>query len=70
MLSGRSTAVMSLGDDSVETIVGRCCSRLQMQKSGRESLIHGAEVVPPGAQVLDWPGLQPKGEVSEYQLVL
>eukprot|EP00971_Amphidinium_carterae_P302134 6002522-Amphidinium_carterae.1 len=76
LLSGRSTVVMSEGDaedlvnDSAEAIVGRCCSRLQIQRRGGETLVHGTEVVPATAEVPDWPGIRPPGEVSEYQLVV
>eukprot|EP00971_Amphidinium_carterae_P081125 1604870-Amphidinium_carterae.1 len=58
------------GDDNAEAIVGKCCSRLQIQGRGTEALVHGAEVVPATAMVRSWPGLRQEGEVSEYQLVL
>eukprot|EP00971_Amphidinium_carterae_P214550 4257790-Amphidinium_carterae.1 len=61
---------MSIGKDRAEGIVGRCRSRLQIQGSGTEKLVHGTEVVPATATVYLWPGLRPLGEVSEYQLVL
>eukprot|EP00971_Amphidinium_carterae_P236132 4686148-Amphidinium_carterae.1 len=61
MLSGRSTAVVSGGGDTVDDIIGRCCSRLQIQKTGTTALVHGMEVVA-GARVHGWPGLRPQGE--------
>eukprot|EP00971_Amphidinium_carterae_P249375 4950000-Amphidinium_carterae.1 len=70
MLSGRSTVVMSGGDDDAEAIVGICCFRLEIQGRGTKALVHGAEVVPATAEVRSWPGLRPKGEVSEYQLLV
>eukprot|EP00971_Amphidinium_carterae_P204178 4051753-Amphidinium_carterae.1 len=70
MLSGRSTALYASGYDTAEDIVRRCCIRLQIQGRGREKLVHGTEVVPATAFVCSWPGLRPRGEVSEYQLVL
>eukprot|EP00971_Amphidinium_carterae_P288034 5717868-Amphidinium_carterae.1 len=70
MLSGRSTVVMSRGDDDAEDNALRCCSRLQIQKTATAALLHGTEVLPARAQVRSWPGLGPIGEVSEYQLVL
>eukprot|EP00971_Amphidinium_carterae_P079255 1568255-Amphidinium_carterae.1 len=51
MLSGRSTAVMSKGEESAKAIVRRCCSRLQIQGSDTEKLVHGTEVVPATALV-------------------
>eukprot|EP00971_Amphidinium_carterae_P228289 4528215-Amphidinium_carterae.1 len=70
MLSGRSTAVTSGGDDRAEAIVRECCRHLEMQGRGTTALLHGAEVVPATAEVKNWPGVRPKGEVSECQLVL
>eukprot|EP00971_Amphidinium_carterae_P215013 4267176-Amphidinium_carterae.1 len=57
-------------DDTAAVVVKQACRQLGIAKSGRESLVHGTEVVPATACVQDWPGLCPKGEVSEYQLVL
>eukprot|EP00971_Amphidinium_carterae_P170830 3385612-Amphidinium_carterae.1 len=70
LLSGRSTVVMSDGDNNAETIIEHCCRRLTIHESGKEPLIHGTEVLPATAQVRSWPGLRSKGEVSEYQLVM
>eukprot|EP00971_Amphidinium_carterae_P233305 4630585-Amphidinium_carterae.1 len=70
MLSGRYTAVMSKGDERAEATVGRCCRRLEIQGRGTEKLVDGTEVVPATARVKNWPGLRPRGEVSEYQLVV
>eukprot|EP00971_Amphidinium_carterae_P028090 552862-Amphidinium_carterae.1 len=34
-------------------------------------LWHGSgEKVPAGTRVADWPGVQPRGEISEYQLLV
>eukprot|EP00971_Amphidinium_carterae_P243955 4844316-Amphidinium_carterae.1 len=74
MLSGRSTVVLQ--DDNhglsifIEDIVRRCCKRLGIERSGTEKLVHGIAVVPATVRVDSWPGLQPAGEVSEYQLIL
>eukprot|EP00971_Amphidinium_carterae_P229853 4561109-Amphidinium_carterae.1 len=62
MLSGRSIVVMSTGFDNVEQILGECCRRLGMDRSGNEKLVHDTEVVPAGAEVGSWPGLRPAGE--------
>eukprot|EP00971_Amphidinium_carterae_P227068 4504131-Amphidinium_carterae.1 len=61
---------MSTGYDQALDIVWQCCSRLAIQESGTETLVHGTKVVPATAQVMSWPGLRPHGEVSEYQLVV
>eukprot|EP00971_Amphidinium_carterae_P073039 1444517-Amphidinium_carterae.1 len=56
--------------DGTADVVVKACRQLGITKSGRESLVHGTEVVPM-ALVRDLPGrLCPRGEVSEYQLVL
>eukprot|EP00971_Amphidinium_carterae_P074136 1465199-Amphidinium_carterae.1 len=76
VLSGRSTVVCACDEDEVrdgqdaEMIVERCCMRLMIFRTGNEKLVHGAEVVPETAIVGSWPGIRPKGEVSEYQLVI
>eukprot|EP00971_Amphidinium_carterae_P061855 1224922-Amphidinium_carterae.1 len=70
MLSGRCTAVLAGGCRSASNIVEECCRRLAIHRSGTERVVHGTEVVPNAARVSDWPGLGPKGEVSEYQLVV
>mmetsp|Transcript_5370 Transcript_5370/g.11858 ORF Transcript_5370/g.11858 Transcript_5370/m.11858 type:complete len:128 (+) Transcript_5370:13-396(+) len=72
LLSGRSAVVCSCDEDveNAEEIVEACCRRLRISQSGNEKLAHGTEVVPATAQVGSWPGLRPRGEVSEYQLIL
>eukprot|EP00971_Amphidinium_carterae_P090945 1800071-Amphidinium_carterae.1 len=70
MLSGRSTVLCASDVENAEEIVDRCCRKMAMQRSGNEALVHGTEVVPATAMVRSWPGLRPKGEVSEYQLVV
>eukprot|EP00971_Amphidinium_carterae_P290644 5771641-Amphidinium_carterae.1 len=70
MLSGRSTVVCAYDSENSEQIVDQCCSLLGMERSGKEALIQGTEVVPATAWVRSWPGLGPKGELSEYQLVV
>eukprot|EP00971_Amphidinium_carterae_P075812 1497989-Amphidinium_carterae.1 len=70
MLSGRSTVVCACGYENAEGIVDKCCRRLTITQSDSEKLVHGTEVVPATAQVGSWPGLRPRGEVSEYQLVV
>eukprot|EP00971_Amphidinium_carterae_P270136 5359574-Amphidinium_carterae.1 len=62
MLSGRYTVVCADDDESAEDIVEECCGRLGMERSGKEALVHGTEVLPAGAHVRSWPGLRPAGE--------
>eukprot|EP00971_Amphidinium_carterae_P238808 4740701-Amphidinium_carterae.1 len=70
MLSGRSLVVLAASWDSTESVVEKCCDRFGIRRRGTERLVYGTEVVPERAQVIDWPGLRPQGEVSECQLVL
>eukprot|EP00971_Amphidinium_carterae_P307932 6119613-Amphidinium_carterae.1 len=70
MLSGRSTVVTAEGHAIAEDIVGRCCRRLQIQGRGTKALVHGTEVLPARARVRRWSGIRPRGQVTEYQLVL
>eukprot|EP00971_Amphidinium_carterae_P139898 2771696-Amphidinium_carterae.1 len=46
MLSGRSTATVSLGHDFAEDIIRQCRARLGFGRSGTEALVQGTEVVP------------------------
>eukprot|EP00971_Amphidinium_carterae_P239092 4746181-Amphidinium_carterae.1 len=70
MLSGRSTVLCADDSKNAKQIIDRCCSRLGMERSGNEKLVHGTEVLPATARVGTWPGLRPRAEVSEYQLVM
>jgi len=71
LLSGRSAVVLSEGLGNAEGFIRDwCCSRLGITSSGTEALVHGTEVVPAWALVGTWPGLRPRGEVSEYQLIV
>eukprot|EP00971_Amphidinium_carterae_P019573 385370-Amphidinium_carterae.1 len=73
MLSGRSTVVAAAGPWSVEAVLNECRRRLGLRVAGaRMELWHGSgEIVPAdGTRVRAWPGIQPEGEISEYQLVV
>eukprot|EP00971_Amphidinium_carterae_P161692 3205271-Amphidinium_carterae.1 len=72
MLSGRSTVVAAHQLWSVGNVLDECRRRLGLEEDGtRMELWHGSEKVPDEAtEVRDWPGIQPEGEISEYQLVL
>eukprot|EP00971_Amphidinium_carterae_P110936 2197464-Amphidinium_carterae.1 len=71
MLSGRSTVVAASYKLDTQLVLARCCRRLGLAdgETTRE-LWHGANKVPTGALVRDWPGLEPRGETSEYQLIV
>eukprot|EP00971_Amphidinium_carterae_P291072 5779918-Amphidinium_carterae.1 len=60
---------MAQGWESRQDIAGRFSRRLAILGSVLLKLLHGTEVVP-ATNVGSWPGLRPRGEVSEYQLVL
>eukprot|EP00971_Amphidinium_carterae_P334551 6469906-Amphidinium_carterae.1 len=72
MLSGRSTVVAAWGHASVRIVLALCRWRLGLPDDGaRMELCHASgERVPDDAFVEDWPGVKPKGEISEYQLVV
>eukprot|EP00971_Amphidinium_carterae_P248154 4926967-Amphidinium_carterae.1 len=72
MLSGRSTVVAARDYDDVDEVLVVFRWRLGLADDGaRMELWHGsAERVPAdGTEVQDWPGIQPLGEISEYELV-
>eukprot|EP00971_Amphidinium_carterae_P095767 1895138-Amphidinium_carterae.1 len=71
MLSGSSTVVAAYGDWSVESVLTWCRWRLGLPDDGTSlELLHGSESVPADADVKDFPGVQPLGDISAYQLVL
>eukprot|EP00971_Amphidinium_carterae_P064257 1272507-Amphidinium_carterae.1 len=77
MLSGRSTLMVTQGQgrgfprdlESRESILRRCCERLDVRYDSSAELVHGSACVPRAASVSDWPGIQPCGKITEYQLV-
>eukprot|EP00971_Amphidinium_carterae_P178471 3540610-Amphidinium_carterae.1 len=70
MLSGRSTVVAAGGPWSFGVVLAECRRRLGLA-GARMELWHGSEKVPAdGTRVGDWPGIQPLGEISAYQLVV
>mmetsp|Transcript_24832 Transcript_24832/g.45566 ORF Transcript_24832/g.45566 Transcript_24832/m.45566 type:complete len:200 (-) Transcript_24832:29-628(-) len=70
LMSGRYTLSPAWSGSRPKDIIRRCCERLDMAYTGSEALLHGFDVVPKLAYVPYWPGMQPRGHVSEYQLVL
>mmetsp|Transcript_41597 Transcript_41597/g.75414 ORF Transcript_41597/g.75414 Transcript_41597/m.75414 type:complete len:233 (-) Transcript_41597:57-755(-) len=72
LLSGRYTYRVTGRNPIVSAcdILRWCCKRLGLCCSGSEALIHGTTIVPSNAIVEDWPGIQPLGQISEYQLVV
>eukprot|EP00971_Amphidinium_carterae_P292965 5816502-Amphidinium_carterae.1 len=41
-----------------------------LSETGTEAFVHGDLVVPRFARPGDWPGIRPKGQLSEYQLIV
>eukprot|EP00971_Amphidinium_carterae_P251924 5001965-Amphidinium_carterae.1 len=72
MLSGRSTVVAACHRESVGYVLFAIRRKLGLDDAGSTlELWHcSGERVPAGARVEDWPGIQPSGEISEYQLLL
>eukprot|EP00971_Amphidinium_carterae_P133877 2652636-Amphidinium_carterae.1 len=76
MLSGRSTVVVAtlsarFGQSDAEVVLHICRERLGVDVDGSTmELWHGLESVPDDECVEHWPGVQPLGEISEYQLLL
>mmetsp|Transcript_45611 Transcript_45611/g.83518 ORF Transcript_45611/g.83518 Transcript_45611/m.83518 type:complete len:235 (-) Transcript_45611:77-781(-) len=74
MLSGKHAFALYRGaqTDSVKArhVLQKCCERLELDKRDTAKLVHGSEMIPPGTSLADFPGLQPLGEVSDYQLVV
>eukprot|EP00971_Amphidinium_carterae_P269121 5339004-Amphidinium_carterae.1 len=73
MLSGRSTVVVARPIWRVKNVLYKCRKRLGLSDDGTTmELWHGLDRVPDGEVefVKDWPGIQPLGEISEYQLLV
>eukprot|EP00971_Amphidinium_carterae_P237128 4706302-Amphidinium_carterae.2 len=73
MLSGRYTLVVSEGDThhTLWDILDKACERLEILASRRGmQLFYGSETVPSRLPVAEWPGILPRGQVTEYQLVV
>mmetsp|Transcript_8279 Transcript_8279/g.14839 ORF Transcript_8279/g.14839 Transcript_8279/m.14839 type:complete len:205 (-) Transcript_8279:135-749(-) len=73
LLSGRYVYHLSKAADIPETaefIVQWCCWQFGLKHQGTEALVHGDVVVPQNAYLANFPGMQPLGQISEYQLVV
>eukprot|EP00971_Amphidinium_carterae_P088408 1749284-Amphidinium_carterae.1 len=71
MLSGYSTVVAAAEFFKVSDVLAMCCRRLGFADGTTMELWHGLDRVPDNARfLLDWPGIKPRGEISEYQLVV
>eukprot|EP00971_Amphidinium_carterae_P119560 2368738-Amphidinium_carterae.1 len=73
MLSARSTVVAAESHWSVKNVLATCRKGLGLKDDDAiMELWHGSEQVASDLSKLlrDWPGIQPKGEITEYQLVL
>eukprot|EP00971_Amphidinium_carterae_P094625 1873139-Amphidinium_carterae.2 len=69
-MSGRSCVVASQHLEDREVLLDKSCSKLKLQRTGSEALLHGAEVVSDGRLRADSPGCPQRGQVVEYQLVM
>eukprot|EP00971_Amphidinium_carterae_P062983 1246499-Amphidinium_carterae.1 len=55
----------------IEYVIRICSKKLGLVDDGsRMQIWHGADRVPQDSEVQEWPGLQPRGEISEYQLIV
>mmetsp|Transcript_10478 Transcript_10478/g.18927 ORF Transcript_10478/g.18927 Transcript_10478/m.18927 type:complete len:197 (+) Transcript_10478:21-611(+) len=70
MMSGRTTLITSGFYEFARDVVQRCCFKLGVAYRGNEQLYSGSTVVPAGCYACQWPGIQPLGEITEYQLVV
>eukprot|EP00971_Amphidinium_carterae_P113409 2246887-Amphidinium_carterae.1 len=73
MLLGRSTVVAAWDFWNVENVLYECRKRLGLSDDGGAmELWHssGERVPDDDTQVCNFPGVQPKGEISEYQLLV
>eukprot|EP00971_Amphidinium_carterae_P328641 6460625-Amphidinium_carterae.1 len=72
MLSGRNTVVAAEDYWEVEDVLAVCRERLGLadDDSTMELWDLSGEKVHDETTVQDWPSIQPKGEISEYQLLL
>mmetsp|Transcript_28710 Transcript_28710/g.52302 ORF Transcript_28710/g.52302 Transcript_28710/m.52302 type:complete len:196 (-) Transcript_28710:52-639(-) len=72
-LSG-STSIIALprsidGPAALRHVLDRSCSRLGMQRTRKEALVYGAEIVEADKNVPTWPGSPLPGMVVDYQIV-
>eukprot|EP00971_Amphidinium_carterae_P290128 5760591-Amphidinium_carterae.1 len=71
MLSGRCIVVLAPDGMDDENVLDECCRRLGLADGYTMKLLDlSGEEVHDFSFVRNWPGLQPKGEISEYQLNL
>eukprot|EP00971_Amphidinium_carterae_P010181 200762-Amphidinium_carterae.1 len=71
MLSGRSTVVAAPDYWNVEVVLRWCRKRLGMGDDGTTmELWNGSDKVPDDADVPCWLGVQPEGEIAEFQLIV
>mmetsp|Transcript_4750 Transcript_4750/g.8128 ORF Transcript_4750/g.8128 Transcript_4750/m.8128 type:complete len:347 (+) Transcript_4750:21-1061(+) len=73
MLSGRYAVVPSCIalNETADQVIRTCAKRLNLPGTGGAKLVHGADIIPGGARIKDWPGLRTEvAEVSEYQLIV
>eukprot|EP00971_Amphidinium_carterae_P012211 240272-Amphidinium_carterae.1 len=71
MLSGTSTVVAVGSHWDVQSLLHKARERLAALDGTTMELWHGQDRVPDdGTRVRSFPGLQPRGEITEYQLIV
>eukprot|EP00971_Amphidinium_carterae_P069341 1372217-Amphidinium_carterae.1 len=71
MLSGRSMVVVSDDREDAEDVLCGLRLWLNLPDDSMLELWHGQDRVPEDGKIVrDWPGIQPLGEISEYQLLV
>eukprot|EP00971_Amphidinium_carterae_P112352 2225320-Amphidinium_carterae.1 len=72
MLSGRC-AWVAFPEESARyftagNVLGECCERLDVPRSGKEKLVNGTVVVPDETPINTLPGLQPAGHTNRAEV--
>eukprot|EP00971_Amphidinium_carterae_P044177 869264-Amphidinium_carterae.1 len=70
MLSGRHTILFATPGLQAVNAIKWCCRRMGRKYTGAERLVYESEVLPQAAMVMYWPGIRPRGEITEYTLIL
>eukprot|EP00971_Amphidinium_carterae_P157349 3119276-Amphidinium_carterae.1 len=71
MISGRSCIVLAEGFFPGEDVLDTVKEKFNLENVACElSLLHGTLTVPKESRVSEFPGLQPTGAITEYQLLV
>mmetsp|Transcript_22182 Transcript_22182/g.40821 ORF Transcript_22182/g.40821 Transcript_22182/m.40821 type:complete len:181 (+) Transcript_22182:119-661(+) len=69
-LSGRSCCIaMHLFYADKKTLLEESCRKLGIDRTDRQVLLLGSDLVPDNTDVPDWPGTPSLGAITEYQLL-